>query len=32
VGLQFMAPAMKDERLYTAGAALSALTGWEARA
>jgi aspartyl-tRNA(Asn)/glutamyl-tRNA(Gln) amidotransferase subunit A len=31
VGLQFMAPAMKDERLYTAGAALEALTGWEAR-
>jgi aspartyl-tRNA(Asn)/glutamyl-tRNA(Gln) amidotransferase subunit A len=31
VGVQFMAPAMKDERLYTAGAALEALTGWEAR-
>ncbi len=31
VGLQFMAPAMKDERLYNAGAALEALIGWEAR-
>lgn len=31
VGLQFMAPAMKDERLYNAGAALEALIGWESR-
>jgi aspartyl-tRNA(Asn)/glutamyl-tRNA(Gln) amidotransferase subunit A len=31
IGLQFMAPAMKDERLYNAGAALEALIGWEAR-
>lgn len=31
VGLQFMAPALADDRLYTAGAALEALTGWEAR-
>jgi aspartyl-tRNA(Asn)/glutamyl-tRNA(Gln) amidotransferase subunit A len=31
VGLQFMAPAMKDDRLYNAGAAFEALIGWEAR-
>ncbi len=31
IGVQFMAPAMKDERLYNAGAALEALIGWEAR-
>ena len=31
IGLQFMAPAMADDRLYTAGAALEAAVGWEAR-
>ncbi len=31
VGLQFMAPAMADDRLYAAGAALEAAIGWEAR-
>jgi aspartyl-tRNA(Asn)/glutamyl-tRNA(Gln) amidotransferase subunit A len=31
IGLQFMAPAMADDRLYTAGAALEAAIGWEAR-
>ncbi|MEZ5187048.1 MAG: Asp-tRNA(Asn)/Glu-tRNA(Gln) amidotransferase subunit GatA [Candidatus Nanopelagicales bacterium] len=31
IGLQFMAPAMADERMYTAGAALEAVIGWEAR-
>ena len=31
VGLQFMAPAMADDRLYTTGAALEAAVGWEAR-
>ncbi|HQR79023.1 MAG TPA: amidase family protein, partial [Actinomycetota bacterium] len=31
VGLQFMAPAMADDRMYTAAAALEAAVGWEAR-
>jgi aspartyl-tRNA(Asn)/glutamyl-tRNA(Gln) amidotransferase subunit A len=31
VGLQVMAPAMADDRLYAAGAALEAAIGWEAR-
>ncbi len=31
VGLQFMAPALADDRLYTAGGALEAAIGWEAR-
>ena len=31
IGLQFMAPAMADDRLYAAGAALEAAVGWEAR-
>ncbi|HQR80352.1 MAG TPA: Asp-tRNA(Asn)/Glu-tRNA(Gln) amidotransferase subunit GatA [Actinomycetota bacterium] len=31
VGLQFMAPAMADHRMYKAGAALEAAVGWEAR-
>ena len=31
IGLQFMAPAMADDRLYVAGGALEAAIGWEAR-
>lgn len=31
IGVQFMAPAMADDRLYTVGAALEAAVGWEAR-
>ena len=31
VGLQFMAPALADDRMYAAGAALEAAVGWEAR-
>jgi aspartyl-tRNA(Asn)/glutamyl-tRNA(Gln) amidotransferase subunit A len=31
IGVQFMAPAMADDRLYRAGAALEAVIGWEAR-
>ena len=31
VGLQFMAPALADDRMYAAGAALEAAIGWEAR-
>jgi len=31
IGLQFMAPAMADDRLYAAGAALEAMIGWEGR-
>jgi len=31
VGLQFMAPAMADDRLYAAGAALEAAIGWKGR-
>ncbi|MCU0280184.1 MAG: aspartyl/glutamyl-tRNA amidotransferase subunit A, partial [Candidatus Nanopelagicales bacterium] len=31
VGLQFMAPALADDRLYMAGGALEAAIGWEAR-
>ncbi|MEZ5119362.1 MAG: Asp-tRNA(Asn)/Glu-tRNA(Gln) amidotransferase subunit GatA [Candidatus Nanopelagicales bacterium] len=31
IGVQFMAPAMADDRLYVAGGALEAAIGWEAR-